>query len=186
MICLHSQLQWPDIERCADSWWSCHYHSFLVTQLTDPDASSRGVYRPPEPCHKYEVLYPLFCSPWTFALPGRNDKVAKSSEFSFRFTFSSQKPVCVLCILFLVAYLLGVHGRRTNGVYDHHVGPSMCVYQVATVALLQGVHHAWLIQVLKKYQVLHLVQRWRVCLKLQVTDCSQTQPIHYWQEVLGV
>lgn len=78
------------------------------------------------------------------------------------------------------AYLLRVHGGRANGVNDHHVGPGVGVHQVAAVALPQGVHHAGLVQVLQRGQVLHAVEHGRVGLRFRVghahvlsdTDCG--------------
>lgn len=56
------------------------------------------------------------------------------------------------------AYLLRVHRGGTNGVNNHHAGPGMGVYQVTAVPLPQGVHHARLIQILQRGQVLHSVK----------------------------
>lgn len=68
------------------------------------------------------------------------------------------------------AYLLGVHGGGANGVNDHHVGPSVGVHQVTAVPLPQGVHHARLIQILQRGQVLHSVEQRRVCLEFKVSS----------------
>lgn len=66
------------------------------------------------------------------------------------------------------AYLLGVHRWGANGVNDHHVGPSVGVHQVTAVPLPQRVHHARLIQILQRGQVLHSVKHRRVCLEFKV------------------
>lgn len=55
------------------------------------------------------------------------------------------------------AYLLRVHGGGAQGVDDHHVGPSIGVDEVASVALPQAVHHAGLVQIEQRGQVLRSV-----------------------------
>lgn len=67
------------------------------------------------------------------------------------------------------AYLFRVHGGGANGVNDHHVGPSVGVHQVTAVPLPQGVHHAGLIQILQRGQVLYSVKHRRVCLECKVS-----------------
>lgn len=74
----------------------------------------------------------------------------------------------------LPRYLFGVHGGGANGVNDHHVGPGVGVHQVTAVALPQGVHHARLVEILQRGQVLHAVEGGRVCLELGSQERSLT------------
>lgn len=62
-------------------------------------------------------------------------------------------------------YLLRIHGRSTDGVDDHHAGPSVSVDEVSSVALPQTVHHTRLVQIEQSRQVLRAVKRWRVGLR---------------------
>lgn len=71
-------------------------------------------------------------------------------------------------------YLLGVHRGGANGVDDHHVGPSMGVHQITTIALPEGVHHTRLVQVLQRGQVLHPVKHRRVCLQSKSETMTYT------------
>lgn len=56
------------------------------------------------------------------------------------------------------SHLLGVHGGGTDRVDDHHVGPGVCVDEVSTIALAQGMHDTGLIQVEQSCQVLTAVK----------------------------
>lgn len=61
-------------------------------------------------------------------------------------------------------YLLRVHGRGTDGVYDHHAGSCVCVDEVSSIALPHTVHHTRLVEVEQSRQVLAAVKRRWVCL----------------------
>lgn len=80
--------------------------------------------------------------------------------------------------LYAAAYLLGVHGGGVNGVNNHHIGARVGVHQVTAVPLPHGVHHARLIQILQRGQVLHSVKHWRVCLESKVTSSQAFTQSH--------
>lgn len=169
MFCWCCQRWWAGTGWCVDSWWFCRCRSCPTTQQTDPDEWSGGSYRRPGPCCRCEGLCPPSCSLWTFASPGRKTKMPSMSVSVFI-------VILIFCCFIreaslyadAAAYLLRVHWGGANGVNDSHVWPSVGVHQVTAVALPQGVHHARLIQILQRGQVLHSVEHRRVRLVLKV------------------